>query len=74
MIGRVLIDLRVPMQNEEGELLLKRQLKADNSPSTAFEISRTGKYLGIGTAEGAGFHIHVNYTATESSETQMHPF
>jgi hypothetical protein len=40
------------IQNAEGELLLKRRSKAYKSPSTAFDISRMGKYLGIGSSEG----------------------
>lgn len=40
------------MQNEEGELLLARQAKAHASASTAFDISRSGAYLGSATSEG----------------------
>ncbi|CAL8464126.1 g3661 [Coccomyxa elongata] len=39
-------------QNEEGELLLARQAKAHTSASTAFDISRSGAYLGSATSEG----------------------
>ncbi|BDA49251.1 probable prolactin regulatory element-binding protein [Coccomyxa sp. Obi] len=39
-------------QNEEGELLLERQAKAHASASTAFDISRSGAYLGSATSEG----------------------
>jgi hypothetical protein len=40
------------MQNEEGELLLERQVKAHVGASTSFDISRSGAYLGSATSEG----------------------
>ena len=40
------------MQNEEGELLLERQARVHANASTAFDISRSGSYLGLATSEG----------------------
>jgi hypothetical protein len=40
-------------QSADGELLLQRRVRADASPLTAFDISRAGSFLGVGTSEGA---------------------
>ena len=40
-------------QSEDGELLPLRRVRADASPLTAFDISRQGSFLGVGTSEGA---------------------
>ena len=45
--------LLLPLQNQEGEVVLKRKVKAVSSAITAFDIGPAGRTIALGTSEGA---------------------
>ena len=47
-------------QTQQGEIVMRRQLKAHGSAITAFDISRSGKYLGTGTSEGGALPFQLD--------------
>jgi hypothetical protein len=45
--------LLLPLQNQDGEVVLKRKVKAVSSAITAFDIGPAGRTIALGTSEGA---------------------
>ena len=45
--------LRLSLQNQDGEVVLKRKVKAVSSAITAFDIGPAGRTIALGTSEGA---------------------
>ena len=44
--------LHLLLQNQEGEVVLKRKVKAVSSAITAFDIGPAGRTIALGTSEG----------------------